>query len=65
MQLTFTNTEYFLEWNAPLFIRQENDTPPALYHLVQPASAVHNYNTRYATLIKICADHFPELINMA
>ena len=49
MQLTFTNTEYFLEWNAPLFIRQENDTPPALYHLVQPASAVHNYNTRYAT----------------
>ena len=25
------------------------DIPPALYDLVQPASAVHNYKTRYAT----------------
>ena len=28
---------------------QKKDTPHALYDLVQPASAVHNYNTRYAT----------------
>ena len=28
---------------------QKNKTPPVLYDLVQPASAVHNYNTRYAT----------------
>ena len=28
---------------------QKKDTLPALYDLVQPASAVHNYNTRYAT----------------
>ena len=27
----------------------KKDTPPALYDLAQPASAVHNYNTRYAT----------------
>ena len=25
---------------------QKMDTPPALYDLVQPALAVHNYNTR-------------------
>ena len=42
---------------------QKKDTPPALYNLVQPASAVRYYNTRYATpLIKTCADRFPELI---
>ena len=29
------------------FLKQE--TPPALYDLVQLASAVHNYSTRYAT----------------
>ena len=28
---------------------QKKDTPPALYDLAQPAQAVHNYNTRYAT----------------
>ena len=28
---------------------QKKDTPHALYDLVQPASAVHDYNTRYAT----------------
>ena len=27
---------------------QKTDTPPALYDVVQPALAVHNYNTRYA-----------------
>ena len=42
---------------------QKKDTPPALYNLVQRASAVRYYNTRYATpLIKTCADRFPELI---
>ena len=33
---------------------QKKDTPPALYDLVQPASAVHNYNTRYATNQNLC-----------
>ena len=28
---------------------QKRDVPPALYDLVQPALAVNNYNTRYAT----------------
>ena len=28
---------------------QKKKTPPALYDLVQLASAVHNYSTRYAT----------------
>ena len=28
---------------------QKKDTPHAVYDLVQPASAVHDYNTRYAT----------------
>ena len=42
---------------------QKKDTPPALYDLARPASAVHNYNIRYATN-QTCADHFPEL-NMA
>ena len=28
---------------------QKNETPPALYDLVQLASEVHNYNTRYVT----------------
>ena len=28
---------------------RKKDTPPALYDLVQPASAVHHYNTRYAS----------------
>ena len=27
---------------------RNKDTPPALYDLAQPASAVHQYNTRYA-----------------
>ena len=27
---------------------RKKDTPPALYDLAQPASAVHQYNTRYA-----------------
>ena len=27
---------------------QNTDTPPAFYDLVQPALAVHNYNTRDA-----------------
>ena len=27
----------------------KKDTPPALYDLAQPAQAVYNYNTRYAT----------------
>ena len=33
---------------------QKKDTPPALYDLVQQASAVHNYNTRYATNQNLC-----------
>ena len=33
---------------------QKKDTPPALYDLVQPASAVHNYNTRYAANQNLC-----------
>ena len=33
---------------------QKKDTPPALYDLVQLASAVHNYNTRYATNQNLC-----------
>ena len=41
---------------------QKMDTPAALYDLVQPALAVHNYNTRYAAnqikLIKTCANRF-------
>ena len=41
---------------------QKKDTPPALYDLARPPSAVHNY-IRYATN-QTCADHFPEL-NMA
>ena len=41
---------------------QKKDTPPALYDVVQPASA-DNYNTRpVSSLIKTCADRFPELI---
>ena len=28
---------------------RKKDTPPALYDLAQPASAVHQYNTRYAS----------------
>ena len=28
---------------------QQKDTPPALYDVIQPASAVHNYNTWCAT----------------
>ncbi|CAH3142769.1 unnamed protein product, partial [Porites evermanni] len=30
------------------------DTPPGLYDLAHPASAVHNYNTRYATNQNLC-----------
>ena len=33
---------------------QKKDTPPALYDVVQPASAVRNYNTRYATNQNLC-----------
>ena len=33
---------------------QKKDTPPALYDLVQPALAVHNYNTRYAANQNLC-----------
>ena len=35
---------------------QKKDTPPTLYGLLQPASAVHNYNTRYmyATNQNLC-----------
>ena len=33
---------------------QKKDTPPALYDLAQPASAVHKYNTRYATNQNLC-----------
>ena len=33
---------------------KKKDTPSALYVLVQPASAVHNYNTRYATNQNLC-----------
>ena len=33
---------------------QQKDTPPALYDLVQPASAVHNYNTWCATNQNLC-----------
>ena len=33
---------------------QKKDTPPALYYLVQPALAVHNYNTRYAADQNLC-----------
>ena len=35
---------------------QKKDTPPALYnlHVVQPASAVHNYNTTFATNQNLC-----------
>ena len=33
---------------------QKKDTPPTLYDVVQPALAVHNYNTRYATNQKLC-----------
>ena len=33
---------------------QKKDTPLALFDLVQPASAVHNYNTRYATNQDLC-----------
>ena len=33
---------------------QKKDTPPALYDLVQPASAVRNYNTSYATNQNLC-----------
>jgi len=33
---------------------QKKDTPSALYDLVQPASAVHNYNARYATNQNLC-----------
>ena len=40
---------------------RKKDTPPALYDLVQPAWAVHNYNTRYAAN-QTCADRFAELI---
>ena len=40
---------------------QKKDTPPTLYDLVQPASAFHNYNTRYAAN-QTCADRFAELI---
>jgi len=29
------------------------DTPPALYDLAQPASAVHHYNTRYASNLNL------------
>ena len=32
----------------------KKDTPSALYDLVQPASAVHNYNTWYATNQNLC-----------
>ena len=30
------------------------DTPPALYDLAQPASVVHNYNTKDATNQNLC-----------
>ena len=33
---------------------QKKDTPPALYDLVQPALAVHNYNTRNAANQNLC-----------
>ena len=33
---------------------QKKETPPALYDLVQPASAVHNYTTRYAANQNLC-----------
>ena len=33
---------------------QKTDTPPALYDLVQPPSAVHNYNTRYPINQNLC-----------
>ena len=33
---------------------QKKDTPPVLYDFAQPASAVHNYNTRYATNQNLC-----------
>ena len=33
---------------------QKRDTPPALYDLVQLASAVHNYNTRYPINQNLC-----------
>ena len=44
---------------------QKEDTPPALYDLVQPASDVHNNIIIIilgVPLIKTCADCFPELI---
>ena len=41
---------------------QKKDTPPALYDLVQPASAVHIIIILGMPLIKTCADCFPELI---
>ena len=33
---------------------QKIETPPALHDLVQLASAVHNYGTRYATNQNLC-----------
>ena len=33
---------------------QKKETPPALYDSVQPASAVHNYTTWYATNQNLC-----------